>query len=31
MYVNMGEEKSEVIALDVFVATIEEEIKNRKY
>ncbi|WP_242273048.1 threonine--tRNA ligase [Bacillus cereus group sp. BfR-BA-01538] len=26
-----GEEKSEVIALDVFVATIEEEIKNRKY
>ncbi|PEA01942.1 threonine--tRNA ligase [Bacillus cereus] len=26
-----GEEKSEVIALDVFVASIEEEIKNRKY
>lgn len=26
-----GEEKSEVIALDVFVETIEEEIKNRKY
>ncbi|PGS81695.1 threonine--tRNA ligase [Bacillus cereus] len=26
-----GEEKSEVKALDVFVATIEEEIKNRKY
>lgn len=26
-----GEEKSEVTALDVFVATIEEEIKNRKY
>ncbi|EJR99425.1 threonine--tRNA ligase [Bacillus cereus] len=26
-----GGEKSEVIALDVFVATIEEEIKNRKY
>ncbi|PFD47617.1 threonine--tRNA ligase [Bacillus cereus] len=26
-----GEDKSEVIALDVFVATIEEEIKNRKY
>ncbi|WP_100616932.1 threonine--tRNA ligase [Bacillus cereus] len=25
------EEKSEVIALDVFVASIEEEIKNRKY
>ncbi|EJR79745.1 threonine--tRNA ligase [Bacillus cereus] len=26
-----GEEKSEVVALDVFVASIEEEIKNRKY
>ncbi|MGQ8811874.1 threonine--tRNA ligase [Bacillus cereus] len=26
-----GEEKSEVIALDVFVASIEEEIRNRKY
>ncbi|CDN35782.1 threonine--tRNA ligase [Bacillus thuringiensis] len=26
-----GEEKSEVIALDVFVESIEEEIKNRKY
>ncbi|MDA2299276.1 threonine--tRNA ligase [Bacillus cereus] len=26
-----GEEKSEVTALDVFVATIEEEITNRKY
>ncbi|HHY0838288.1 TPA: threonine--tRNA ligase [Bacillus thuringiensis] len=25
-----GEEKSEVVALDVFVASIEEEIKNRK-
>ncbi|MDY8163287.1 threonine--tRNA ligase [Bacillus thuringiensis] len=26
-----GEEKSEVVALDVFVARIEEEIKNREY
>ncbi|HHL0969633.1 TPA: threonine--tRNA ligase [Bacillus cereus] len=26
-----GEEKSEVVALDLFVASIEEEIKNRKY
>ncbi|KMQ06653.1 threonine--tRNA ligase [Bacillus cereus] len=26
-----GEEKSEVVVLDVFVASIEEEIKNRKY
>ncbi|HDR4762167.1 TPA: threonine--tRNA ligase [Bacillus thuringiensis] len=26
-----GEEKSEVVALDVFVVSIEEEIKNRKY
>lgn len=26
-----GEEKSEVVALDVFVASMEEEIKNRKY
>ncbi|EEM47958.1 threonine--tRNA ligase [Bacillus cereus] len=26
-----GEEKSEVTALDIFVATIEEEITNRKY
>ncbi|ANC13561.1 MULTISPECIES: threonine--tRNA ligase [Bacillus cereus group] len=26
-----GEEKSEVVALDVFVASIEEGIKNRKY
>ncbi|HDR8111109.1 TPA: threonine--tRNA ligase [Bacillus cereus] len=26
-----GEEKSDVVALDVFVASIEEEIKNRKY
>lgn len=26
-----GEEKSEVVALDVFKASIEEEIKNRKY
>ncbi|GAB6435050.1 threonine--tRNA ligase [Bacillus luti] len=26
-----GEEKSEVVALDVFVASIKEEIKNRKY
>ncbi|MGE7881427.1 threonine--tRNA ligase [Bacillus sp. NPDC094077] len=26
-----GEEKSEVAKLDVFVASIEEEIKNRKY
>uniref|UniRef100_UPI00289C2EFC threonine--tRNA ligase n=1 Tax=Bacillus luti TaxID=2026191 RepID=UPI00289C2EFC len=26
-----GEEKSEVVALDVFAASIKEEIKNRKY
>ncbi|PFJ39462.1 threonine--tRNA ligase [Bacillus thuringiensis] len=26
-----AEEKSEVVEIDVFVATIEEEIKNRKY
>ncbi|UOB66167.1 threonine--tRNA ligase [Bacillus thuringiensis] len=26
-----GEEKSEVVALNVFAASIEEEIKNRKY
>ncbi|PFN28635.1 threonine--tRNA ligase [Bacillus cereus] len=26
-----GEEKSEVVVLDVFAANIEEEIKNRKY
>lgn len=26
-----GEEKSEVVALDVFAASMEEEIKNRKY
>lgn len=26
-----GEEKLEVIVLDVFVVIIEEEIKNRKY
>ncbi len=25
-----GEEKSEVVALDVFAASMEEEIKNRK-
>lgn len=26
-----GEEKSEVVTLNVFAASIEEEIKNRKY
>ncbi len=26
-----GGEKSEVVALDVFVSSIEEEIKNRGY